>query len=59
MSASEKAKGKAEQVKGTVKKEVGRSVGNEGMIAKGQAQQSEGAAREAKEKVKDTFKNRG
>ncbi|GGR32248.1 CsbD family protein [Streptomyces netropsis] len=57
MSANEKAKAKGEQVKGTVKKEAGRAVGNESKTAEGRAEKSKGDLREAKEKAKDAFKD--
>ncbi|UNO42898.1 CsbD family protein [Streptomyces sp. MST-110588] len=57
MSAGEKAKAKAEQVKGKVKEEAGRAVGNESATAEGQAEQSKGDLRGAKEKAKDAFKH--
>ncbi|MEU5400249.1 CsbD family protein [Streptomyces sp. NPDC005963] len=56
MAKDEKAKAKAQQVKGKVEKEAGRAVGNERLAAKGRAKESEGHARAAKEKAKDTFK---
>ncbi|MEU2511568.1 CsbD family protein [Streptomyces syringium] len=57
MSAGEKAKAKGEQVKGTVKKEAGRAVGNESKTAEGRTEKSKGDLREAKEKAKDVFKD--
>lgn len=57
MSAGEKAKAKGEQVKGTVKKETGRAVGNESKTAEGRTEKSKGDLREAKEKAKDAFKD--
>ncbi|MEU6084016.1 CsbD family protein [Streptomyces sp. NPDC047108] len=54
MSASEKAKAKSEQAAGRAKETVGRSVGNERLIAEGRAEQTRGDARQAKEKLKDT-----
>ncbi|MEU7106260.1 CsbD family protein [Streptomyces stramineus] len=55
MSASEKAKAKTEQVKGTVKKQAGRTVGNDSKAAEGQGEKSKGDLRSAKEKAKDAF----
>jgi uncharacterized protein YjbJ (UPF0337 family) len=57
MSASEKAKAVAEQAKGKVKKETARAAGNESATAEGQAEQTKGDLREAKEKAKDAFKD--
>ncbi|MFE7774006.1 CsbD family protein [Streptomyces sp. NPDC057445] len=57
MSASEKAKAKAEQGKGKLKEAVGRATGNERVTAEGRAEQTKGDARQAKEKGKDAFKH--
>ncbi|GAA5054209.1 CsbD family protein [Streptomyces sp. SID10815] len=57
MSANEKAKAKTEQAKGKTKEAVGRAVGNDRLVAEGQADKSTGDAREAKEKTKDAFKH--
>ncbi|MER0477821.1 CsbD family protein [Streptomyces sp. Edi2] len=57
MSASEKAKAKAEQTAGNVEKVVGRAVGNERVAAEGESKEAEGDLRSAKEKGKDAFKN--
>ncbi|WP_374196704.1 CsbD family protein [Streptomyces sp. ISL-96] len=54
----EKAKAKAEQAKGAVKKVTGRGVGNESLEGKGRGEQAKGDARQAKEKIKDIFKRR-
>ncbi|MER6475049.1 CsbD family protein [Streptomyces filamentosus] len=56
MSGTEKSKAHAEQAKGKVKETVGRAVGNERMTAEGQADQTKGNARQAKEDVKDVFR---
>ncbi|QDY75381.1 CsbD family protein [Streptomyces qinzhouensis] len=56
MAKDEKARAKAQQLKGKVRKETGRAVGNERMTAKGRAEQAEGDARQAKEKAKDVFR---
>ncbi|MFH9421891.1 CsbD family protein [Streptomyces sp. NPDC017529] len=56
MSASEKAKAKAEQVKGAIKKETGRAADNDQAAAEGQGDKTKGSLREAKEKAKDAFK---
>ncbi|GGZ70760.1 CsbD family protein [Streptomyces subrutilus] len=57
MSADEKTQAKTDQAKGKVKEAAGRAVGNERLTAEGRADQAKGDAREAKEKVKDTFKH--
>ncbi|MDX6760924.1 MULTISPECIES: CsbD family protein [Streptomyces] len=56
MSDKEKSRAKAEQVKGKVKETAGRAVGNERLTAEGHAEKTKGNARQAKEKIKDTFK---
>ncbi|MEU3401843.1 CsbD family protein [Streptomyces filamentosus] len=56
MSGTEKSKAHAEQAKGKVKETVGRAVGNERMTAEGQADQTKGNARQAKEDIKDIFR---
>ncbi|MER5881426.1 CsbD family protein [Streptomyces sp. NPDC060235] len=56
MAADEKAQAKGEQAEGKVKKVVGGAVGNETLKAKGQAEESKGDLREAKEKAKDAVK---
>ncbi|MEU3349231.1 CsbD family protein [Streptomyces sp. NPDC006700] len=57
MTAGEKARAKTEQVEGRLKKAAGSAIGNDRMVAEGQAKKSKGDAREAKEKVKDVFKH--
>ncbi|KOU57279.1 hypothetical protein ADK55_12455 [Streptomyces sp. WM4235] len=57
VSAEEKTQAKTEQAKGKVNEAAGRTVGNERLTAEGRADQAKGDAREAKEKVKDTFKH--
>ncbi|MCX4658416.1 CsbD family protein [Streptomyces uncialis] len=56
MAKDEKARAKGQQVKGKIQKEAGRAVGNDRLAAKGGAKETEGQAREAKEKAKDVFK---
>ncbi|MFD5623558.1 CsbD family protein [Streptomyces yangpuensis] len=56
MSDKEKSKARAEQVKGKLKETAGRAVGNERLTAEGRAEKTRGNARQAKEKIKDTFK---
>ncbi|MFD3542201.1 CsbD family protein [Streptomyces sp. NPDC058662] len=57
MSGGEKMQAKKEQVKGKAKEAVGRTVGNERLTAEGRADQAKGDARQAKEKIKDIFKD--
>ncbi|MFB7057093.1 CsbD family protein [Streptomyces vinaceus] len=56
MSGEQKAKAKREQAKGKLKETAGRAVGNERLTAEGRAEKAKGDARQAKEKIKDTFK---
>jgi uncharacterized protein YjbJ (UPF0337 family) len=56
MSAENKAANKATEVKGKVKKETGRAIGNEQMEAEGKTDQVKGNLKQAGEKVKDAFK---
>ncbi|MCP9943774.1 CsbD family protein [Streptomyces somaliensis] len=56
MSAERKTSAKVEQVKGAVKENVGRAVGDEGMAAEGSAERAKGDLRQAGEKAKDAFK---
>ncbi|MET7683419.1 CsbD family protein [Streptomyces sp. NPDC005423] len=57
MSGNEKAQAKTEQAKGKVKEAAGDAVGNERLSGEGRADQAKGDARQAKEKVKDVFKD--
>ncbi|MEV6578781.1 MULTISPECIES: CsbD family protein [Streptomyces] len=57
MSGEQKAKAKREQAKGKLKETAGRAVGNERLTAEGRAEKAKGDARQAKEKIKDTFKD--
>jgi uncharacterized protein YjbJ (UPF0337 family) len=56
MSAKNKAANKVTEVKGKVKKEAGRAIGNEQMEAEGKTDQAKGNVKQAGEKVKDAFK---
>lgn len=56
VAADEKAQAEGEQAAGKVKKTVGGAVGNESLKAKGQAEESQGDLRAAKEKAKDAIK---
>ncbi|MFF5566381.1 CsbD family protein [Streptomyces sp. NPDC012623] len=55
-SNEKKTSAKVDQVKGAVKENVGRAVGNERLTAEGRAERSKGDFRQAGEKVKDAFK---
>jgi uncharacterized protein YjbJ (UPF0337 family) len=56
MAVSKKAEGKADEVKGKVKKKVGEAAGNERLIAEGKGDQAKGDLKQAGEKIKDVFK---
>jgi uncharacterized protein YjbJ (UPF0337 family) len=56
MSGTDKARNKAEEIKGKAKKATGKATGNEELEAEGKADQVKGAAKQAGEKVKDVFK---
>lgn len=57
MGAKNKAKNTAKETKGKVKEKTGDATDNRDLQAKGQAQKSAGAVKQAGEKVKDAFKN--
>ncbi|WP_318211823.1 CsbD family protein [Streptomyces sp. SJL17-1] len=57
MAGGKKAKNVAKTAKGKVKETTGKAVGNERLEMKGRAEQIEGDAKQAAEKVKDTFKH--
>ncbi|MET9699573.1 CsbD family protein [Streptomyces sp. NPDC006529] len=57
MSGEQKTKAMGEQAKGKLKETAGHVTGNERLTAEGRAEQAAGDARQAKEKVKDTFKH--
>jgi uncharacterized protein YjbJ (UPF0337 family) len=56
VSATDKAKNKAQEIKGKAKETVGKAVGNERLEAEGVADQAVGDVKQAGEKVKDAFK---
>ncbi|WP_214322808.1 CsbD family protein [Nonomuraea sediminis] len=56
MAEQEKAKGKAEEIKGRLKEGIGDAVDDTSMQLKGKAEKAKGALRQAKEKVKDAGK---
>ncbi|RDG37623.1 CsbD family protein [Streptomyces corynorhini] len=55
-STEKKTSAKVDQVKGAIKENVGRAVGNERLTAEGRAERAKGDVRQAGEKVKDAFK---
>ncbi|WP_329247506.1 CsbD family protein [Actinoallomurus sp. NBC_01490] len=57
MSATDKARNKAEVIKGKVKKETGEAIDNEEMEAEGRSDQAKGDLKQAGEKIKDVFKD--
>jgi len=53
MSGTDKAKDKAQRIKGKSKEATGRAVGNERLESEGKADQLKGGLKQAGEKVKD------
>ncbi|ATY13028.1 CsbD family protein [Amycolatopsis sp. AA4] len=53
MSVGDKARNKAEELKGRAKETVGKATGNEQWEAEGKAEQGKGNLKQAGEKVKD------
>ncbi|MFL6073875.1 MAG: CsbD family protein [Mycobacteriales bacterium] len=58
MGTDDKARNKAEEVKGRAKEELGDATGNEQWQAEGHASRSKGSLKQAAEKVKDAFRRR-
>jgi uncharacterized protein YjbJ (UPF0337 family) len=56
VSASKKAKDKAQAAKGKIKKGVGKAVDDPVLVAEGKAEQMKGDLKQAGEKVKDAAK---
>ncbi len=56
MSAKDKAKNKAQEMKGKAKEKTGKATGDRDLEAEGQADQVKGNLKNAGEKVKDAFK---
>jgi uncharacterized protein YjbJ (UPF0337 family) len=56
VSAADKAKNKAQAVKGKVKKDAGKALDDPYMEGEGKADQVKGNMKQAGEKVKDVFK---
>jgi uncharacterized protein YjbJ (UPF0337 family) len=57
MSAKNKAKNTAQEMKGKAKKEAGKATGDEYLEAEGKADEVKGNLKNAGEKVKDAFKS--
>jgi len=56
MSATDKAKDKAQAAKGKVKKSAGKAIDDPYLEGEGKADQAKGDLKQAGEKVKDAFK---
>lgn len=56
MAGKDKAKAKAEEVKGRIKQRVGEATDNKSLQAKGKAEKAKADLKQAGEKVKDAFK---
>jgi uncharacterized protein YjbJ (UPF0337 family) len=56
MGLGDKARNKAEEVKGKVKEEVGKATDDEELEAEGTAERVKGNVKQAAEKVKDAFR---
>jgi uncharacterized protein YjbJ (UPF0337 family) len=57
MSAKDKAKNKAQELKGQAKEQAGKATGDEYLEAEGHADQAKGNLKNAGEKIKDAFKS--
>ncbi len=58
MAGEEKARGKAEEVKGRAKQAAGEDFGKPGLAREGRAEQRKGAAKGAFEKIKDALSSK-
>jgi uncharacterized protein YjbJ (UPF0337 family) len=58
MTREEKARAKADELKGRAREVVGEDIGRPDIASEGRAQQRRGAARGALEKLKDVFRPR-
>jgi uncharacterized protein YjbJ (UPF0337 family) len=56
MGAEDKARNKAEELRGKAKEQVGRATDDEELEAQGRTDQAKSDIRQAGEKVKDAFK---
>jgi uncharacterized protein YjbJ (UPF0337 family) len=57
MGLEDKAKNKAQEMKGQAKEQAGKATGDRDLEAEGQADQAKGNLKNAGEKVKDAFKS--
>ncbi len=57
MSTKDKAKNKAQEMKGRAKKQTGKATGNKDLQAGGHADEAKGDLKNAGEKAKDAFKS--
>jgi uncharacterized protein YjbJ (UPF0337 family) len=57
MSTDDKAKHKAEEIRGKAKEKVGKATGDDSLEAQGEREESKADLKQAGEKVKDAFKN--
>ena len=57
MSAKDKAKNKAQEMKGQAKQKTGKATGDEYLEAEGKTDKAKGNLKNAGEKVKDAFKS--
>jgi uncharacterized protein YjbJ (UPF0337 family) len=57
MGLDDKARDKAQELKGEAKEGIGRATDDEELEAEGQADQAKGNLKQAGEKVKDAFKD--
>jgi uncharacterized protein YjbJ (UPF0337 family) len=56
MAAENKAANKVTEVKGKIKKKVGKATGDTGLEGEGRVEESKGDLKQAGEKVKDAFR---
>jgi uncharacterized protein YjbJ (UPF0337 family) len=56
MSATDKAKDKAQEIAGKVKEKAGQATDDDDLEARGKADQTKGNLKQAGEKIKDAFK---
>jgi uncharacterized protein YjbJ (UPF0337 family) len=56
MSATDKAKDKAQEIAGKVKENAGQATNDDDLEARGKADQAKGDLKQAGEKIKDAFK---
>jgi uncharacterized protein YjbJ (UPF0337 family) len=56
MATKDKARDKAQELKGSAKETIGRTKGDRKMEAEGKADKAKGATKQAGEKLKDAFK---